>query len=192
MKRNSEHIPIIIGVTILCCVALGLSGIAYSFYRSEVTQQQEEATDLANDDSPFEQLKREKNIVITPVPEEFDGSTGIDNSSEGIPTGTYSNPPTSINPTSSTEPILESRPLNNQTDFNSTTKNFSPQESLTESLSESSIDYSGPASSNNFNSSNDNSLLDSLEEDTSLLETPSSTVTQPPETATPSLTESSF
>ncbi len=178
MKKDSGYLSILAGISILAAVFLGLGGIAYSFYRSEIAEEKEESLDIANDDSPFEQLKREKNIVITPVPEEKGGSGKIVET-EGIPTGTYSNPPTEINTSGSSysTEINRPNPMVESNNFNS------------ESLIDNQPDYSRPSSSNNFNNSDDNSLIEPLEND-DFLDVPENNSDDLLET--PPLTESSF
>jgi hypothetical protein len=195
MQRNSGYLSILIGVSILVAVALGLGGIAYSFYRSEMAQVEEESLDMANDDSPFEQSKQEPNTATTPVPEETSGGSGeIMPPSEGIPTGTYSNPPTTIksssSDSSSSTEINRNPPLNNFDSSldSSIESNRLRQKSLTDSPSDF-PDYSRPSSSNSFNSSSDNSLIEPLD-DSDLLEAPTAEITEPSET--PSLSEPSL
>lgn len=189
MRRNSGNISIIIGAVILFLVAFGLSGIAYSFYRAETTTEQEESEDTAEENSPFEQLERETNMVITPVPEELGGSGSIELEQEGIPTGTYSNPLANINPSGGsayipTSPDSAIIPEDSDNFDNSVS---SSSDSLTDGV----IDYDRPSYSNNFKSTDDNSLVDPLEED-NFLEAPSSSTYESPTTETLPLTESQF
>ena len=166
VKRKSESLSVLVGVGILALATLSSGGLAYSFYRTEIAEEKEESSDMANDDSPFEQLKKEKNMVITPVPTDRSGSGTTKSNNSGIPIGTYSNPPTTINPTSNLYSTEAGRRINNI---------------------DSIPDYSSPASSNNFNSTN-NSLIKPLE-DNSFLDTPS---TDNPSWDTSPLEESPF
>ena len=187
MKRNSGNTSVLIGVCLLASVALGMGGIAYSFYRSEAAREEQESSDMANDDSPFEQLKKDNNMVTTPVTEpqggSGGGSGGINFRPEGIPTGTYSNPSTSISSFGSENPTQADRPLENL--GSSVERNRLSQERIGSDTP----DYSRPSPSNNFNSTSENSLVQPLGSD-DLLEAPSTSTTKQPETSP--LTESSF
>lgn len=186
MRNKSVSTSVIAGISLLFLVILGMGGIAYSFYRTEIAEEQEESADMANDDSPFEQLKKEKNMVVVPVPEENQSSAGIDFEREGIPTGTYSNPPSSITPTSdlyNSYPTEENRPIDDSD--SSVYSNRSLDRSLTDTLP----DYSRPSSSNNFNSTSDDSLVQPLE-DSEFLDVPGEEREDLSET--PALEESPF
>ena len=184
MRKDSGYLSIVLGVGILAAVFLGMGGIAYSFYRTEIAEEKEESLDMANDDSPFEQLKREKNIVITPVPEDKGGSGVRDLETEGIPTGTYSNPPTTVTTTSDNLHSTESNSLDSASPgdrFNS--------ESLSESLIDNQPDYQSSSSESNFDSGSNNSLIEPLES-SDFLDVPENDSDSPIET--PALTESPF
>ena len=199
MRNKSVSTSVLAGISLLFLVILGMGGIAYSFYRTEIAEEKEESADMANDDSPFEQLKKEQNMMVVPVPEENASSGGIDFEQEGIPTGTYSNPPSNITSTSdsyksySTE---ENRPID---DSNSSvySNSSNSSRSLTNSLpnysnsssSNNLPNYSNPSSSNNFNRTDDNSLIESLD-DSDFLNVPSDDRDDLIET--PSLGESPF
>ena len=172
MQKKSRYSPVLIGVVMLFIVALGMGGIAYSFYRTEIAEEQEESSDMANDDSPFEQLKKEQGIVITPVPQQEGGSGGIDLNSneEGIPTGTYSNPPAIVDSTAGLYSAEPNRPLNN---FSSSVESNQLNQ---ERFSNDMPNYTSPSSSNNFNSTSDNSLVEPLD-NSDLLESPDETDT---------------
>lgn len=158
MQKKSGYWSVLIGVGMLFSVALGSGGLAYSFYRTEIAEEEKESSDIANDDSPFEQLKREKNIVISPIPKEKDGSRGMNSNSHGIPTGTYSNPPNTINSTAGLYSTEENTSID---DFDSRIES----DRLTQdSITDAPIDYSRPSSSNNFNSTSGNSLVKPLDE----------------------------
>ena len=165
VQKKSESLSVLLGIGLLALVLLGAGGIAYSFYRTEIAEEQEESSDMANDDSPFEQLKREKNMVITPVPTSQGGS-GSSTNKPGIPTGTYSNPPSTINPAGGSYSTQTSSPLD---DFDSSVES----NRLNRDRLDNTPDYSRPASSNNFNN-NDGSLIEPLENEP-LWETPSNT-----------------
>ena len=164
MKPSSKT-PLIIGVAILIFTSLGLVGIGYTFYQNETAQ--EETPPIANDNDPLEQLKKEKNINTVPVTEPEGSSPGIDSDNQGIPTGTYSEPPEAA--IGSSEPIdepIESRPIDRSFDSSVERNRISQQRFDTATP-----DYNRPSSSNNFNRTNDNSLIDSLEDD-EILENP--------------------
>lgn len=184
MKQKSQSPSVLIGVGLLCFTSIGLAGVVYSFYQSDTVQEQvspEDSLEMAKENDPLEQLKKEKNIIITPVPEQQgSGSTTLDTET-GIPTGTYSNPPSTVESFDSSQPT--SSPLNSLD--SSVERNRLNQESL----SNIAPDYSSPSSSNNFNNTSDNSLVEPLENDDFLdnFDTdPSEAVT------TPSLSESSY
>ena len=163
MKQSSKT-PLIIGVIILTFTSLGLVGIGYTFYQNETAQ--EETQPIANDNDPLEQLKKEKNIITVPVTEPGGSSPGID-SDGGIPTGTYSEPPEAA--IGSSEPIhepIQSRPIDRSFDSSVERNRISQQR-----FNSTTPDYNRPSSSNNFNRTDDNSLIDSLEDD-EILENP--------------------
>ncbi|MDJ0594233.1 MAG: hypothetical protein QNJ72_30365 [Pleurocapsa sp. MO_226.B13] len=182
MKQSSGSISIIIGVSILSVTFLGLIGVVYSVFRDSLPEETD-APELAEDDSPFEQLKKEKNIIIVPVPEQVGSSPGIDSSSNGgIPIGKYSNPPSTINSHGSSN-YRENRPIDS---FDSSVeRNRQRQEAFDNTIP----DYSQPSSSNNFNRSSDNSLIESLDND-DFLDSPSNDRQE--RINTPPLTESPF
>ena len=169
MRPKSESLSVLLGIGILALVTLSSGGIAYSFYRTEISEAKEESSEVANDDSssdsPFEQLEREKNIVTTPVPIEQSGSGSMDSKNSGIPIGTYSNPPSTVIPTSDSYIREETSSINGFDSFIAERDNLYEDNTI-----DSSPDYSRPTSSNNFNSTN-NSLVKQLE-DSSFLETP--------------------
>ena len=185
MRNKSVSTSVLAGISLLFLVILSMGGIAYSFYRTEIAEEREESADMANDDSPFEQLKKEKNMTIVPVPEENTSSGGIDSKGEGIPTGTYSNPPSDITSTGDSYSIEveENRPIDNSD--SSVYSNSSSNRSLLDPLP----NYSNPSSSNNFSRTSDNSLIEPLD-DNDFLNVPSNDKEDLLET--PSLGESSF
>ncbi|MCC0176933.1 hypothetical protein I4641_08065 [Waterburya agarophytonicola K14] len=186
MQRDSQYLPIILGVGILFCVILGMGGIAYSFYTDQIAQEKQEEKEssyITEDDSPFEKLNREDNIVIVPVPQEEGGTTGILPSNEGIPTGTYSNPPSTIQSTANAYLTDINRPIDN---FDSSVaRNRQNQERISSQFP----DYSSPTSSNDFNSTRDNSLIKPLD-NSDFLEIPTTDTEE--SSATSSFSESSF
>ena len=184
MQKKSVPTSVLVGVCLLFLVVLGMGGIAYSFYRTEIAEEIEESADMANDDSPFEQLKKEKNMVVVPVPEEEGGSGTTDFSDGGIPTGTYSNPPSSITSTGSSY-----RTETNSSIDNSDSSVYSNSRNSSRSLVDPLPDYSNSSSSNNFNRTDDNSLIDPLE-DSDFLDVPSSDRNESSES--PALGGSSF
>lgn len=101
------------------------------------------------------------------------GGGGEIDATTGIPTGTYSNPPTTIESGSETVPQKSAPPTEDFT--SSVDRNRSIQQSLNNNSVDNSFpDYSSPAPSNNYNNSQDNSLIKPLEEN-SLLESPATT-----------------
>ncbi|MGD1922512.1 MAG: hypothetical protein ACFCAD_28635 [Pleurocapsa sp.] len=183
MQEKSGYLSILIGVGMLFSVALGSGGLAYSFYRTEIAEEKEESSDMANDDSPFEQLKREKNIVITPVPQAKNSSGGISSNSRGISTGTYSNQLGTINYNDSLYSSEQNSSLDN---FDSGVES---DRLIKESVGNTPIDYSSPSASNNFHDTSENSLIKPLDEN-DFIETPTIKTNNLPDTSP--LIESSF
>lgn len=165
MKDNSGNLPVVIGVLMLFVVTLGLGGIIYSFTQSEVVQEEtDNSSDFAHNNNQFEAEESDKNIIITPTPKEVEagGSPTIDTNSEtGIPTGTYSNPPTSVKSFDYSDDY--SSDLSEQYG-SSVERNRLRQQSLDSTMP----DYSSPSSSNNFNRADDNSLVAPIEDDSFL------------------------
>lgn len=184
MQKKSVSTSVLVGISLLFLVVLGMGGIAYSFYRTEIAEEIEESADMANDDSPFEQLKKEKNMVIVPVPEENSGSGGTNFETEGIPTGTYSNPPSNITSTSDSYSVRTNRPIDN-----SDSSVYSNSRNSSRSLVDPLPNYSSSSGSNFNRNSSNNSLIQPLE-DSDFLDVPSSDRNEPIET--PALGESSF
>ena len=165
MRKNSENLPVVIGIVMLSVAVLGLGGIMYSFAQSEAVQEQtENSSDFAQNDSQLETEESDKNIIVAPVPTEVEGGgrTGIDtNSDTGIPTGTYSNPPTSINSFDYSDDY--SSGLSEQ--YGSSVEHNRLRQQHFDAIRP---DYSSPSSSNNFNQSDDNSLVEPIAEDSLL------------------------
>ncbi|WP_019508476.1 hypothetical protein [Pleurocapsa sp. PCC 7319] len=165
MRKNSENLPVVIGVVMLSVAVLGLGGIIYYFTQSEAVQEQtENSPDFAQKNSQLEAEKSDKNIIVAPAPTEVEGGgrSGIDPSSEtGIPTGTYSNPPTSVNSFDYSDDYSSS--LSEQYG-SSVERNRLRQQNFDITRP----DYSSPSSNNNFNQSDDNSLVEPIAEDSLL------------------------
>ncbi|MDJ0569496.1 MAG: hypothetical protein QNJ53_10660 [Pleurocapsa sp. MO_192.B19] len=170
MKENSENLPVIIGLIMLSVVSLGIGALMYSFARSDTFQKQtENSADFAQKNSQLEEKESDKNILVAPAPVENGGMAGVDaNPRTHIPTGTYSNPPTTVNSFEYSDSSRQNSPLN---DFGSSVERnrLSQQNNINTTIP----DYSRPSSSNNFNQTDDNSLIDPLEDD-NFLEIPNS------------------
>lgn len=169
MLDNYKSIPVLIGVSILFLVPVGIGGFAYTLLRNENAERQPGNTANSQPERAASTgLARETNIRPLPsAPENSGGGAGIDsNSTQGIPRGKYSNPPARIGSTGTDLPST-SRPSSY---FDSSVeRNRLNQDSLDSVVP----DYNTPSSSNNFNGSDDNSLLTPLEDD-SFLEVPQS------------------
>ena len=157
---------LIIGITLVFIFPASIGGFVYSLLRSETAEKQtENPADSNLENNQFEGLPREKNIIAPAPPSNSNGASGIDlNSTQGIPTGTYSNPPTTVKSFGESGVSDASRPSEIDS---SVERNRLIQQSIDKSIP----DYSTPSSSNNFNRSEENSLIDSLEDD-SFLEIP--------------------
>ncbi len=182
MKRNSGNISIIIGASILALMTFGLVGIVYSLYINETTQEEPDSNRIAEKNNPYQNLKREKNFVTTPVTEQKSNGGGRLEPEKGIPTGTYSNPPTTVNSFGDYDTTID-RPFENY-DSSIESNRLSQQR-----FGHATPDYSRPSSGNNFNNSSNNSLVDSLEND-DFLDVPDPNSHDAVET--PSLLESNF
>lgn len=183
MKRNSGSISIIIGASILILMSLGLAGTVYSLYLGDSERQESDSPETAAKNDPLARLKKEKNINITPVPEDTGSGTRTLDTETGIPTGTYSNPPTTVNSFGSSDTGID-RPIDNY--GSSVERNRLNQERF----SSTTPDYSKPASSNNFNNTSDNSLIEPLD-NSDFLDTSTSTSEEESLTS-PALTDPSF
>jgi X-X-X-Leu-X-X-Gly heptad repeat protein len=164
-KQNSESLPIIIAVSIALTVFVGLSGIVMSFISSDAVQEKtdQEGTE-AQDGFATNNQEEDKNILTAPAPALVAPPSGGNsdatelNSETGIPTGTYSNPPTTVKSsgnsyTSDTSTSEQNSPINN---FGSSSVESN---SLTQQNGTSGIpDYSSASPSNNYNSSSSTSL----------------------------------
>ena len=171
MKPNSDNLSVTIGVGILISVFLGVIGISYSFYKNEIAEPNQQPPNVARNNGQTEESEEEANSFIVSIPRSHQGKIGIDtNSTKGIPTGTYSNPPSTINSGNSFDSSNIDRPVGS---FDSSFQgNSLYRESLTNSLP----DYSNSDSSFtgvNRDRSRDNSLIRSLD-DSDFLENPTS------------------
>lgn len=178
MSKKKTPMPMIVGILILFLVPLSIGTAIVATFQAEENERQDIEETIV-ESSPFSDAKSKQSLKAVPLPQTGRiGSGTVENQTEGIPTGTYSNPPTSIGSFGSdSNTSTTGRPL---ADFDaSTERNQSSQ------LGNRSIvpDYSSPSASNNFNSTENNSLIDPLEDD-SFLEVPrtnnSSTSVTPP------------
>ena len=155
-KRN---IPIIVGVSLLILVPL-CAGVGINFAISDPESEAEGVPKEAFNPNP----EGMEGIKVAPVsPNEGKGSgVPLELPTEGIPTGTYSNPPTSIGSSGSGLPS-SSQPLgdnsssveSNQLGLESQSRNSYPR-------------YDSPSYSTDFSGSQDNSLVNPLEDDSFL------------------------
>ena len=167
MLDDYKSLPFIVGVGILLLVPFGVGGLIYSTLNGDNAANQTKTFDspASNTDSG---LAREKNISsVPPLSSESSRGTG-DNSdlSQGIPIGKYSNPPTEIKSFGTDMPD-SSRPVDN---FGSSVERNPLNQQHTNRLIP---DYSVPSSSNDFNRTEDNSLIEPIEEE-KLVEIPPS------------------
>ena len=164
MPNNSKS-PLIIGVSILVLSFFSVGWVVYSFVASETESAESQTGDGENfaiEDKHFEKLESEKNVLTAPAPSDSQGRGAIDpNSETGIPIGKYSNPPTSINSSGSSDFSGTNRPLD---DFDSSIERNRLRQEQTNRATPN-YDYNTPSSSNNFNRTEDNSLIEPLEED---------------------------
>ena len=159
MLDDYKSLPFIVGVSILLLVPFCVGGLIYSSFSSDNAANQTETFDSPNS-SPGSGLAREKNIrSVPPLSSESSGGIGVNsNSSQGIPIGKYSNPPTEIKSFGTDMPNT-SRPLD---DFGSSVeRNRLNQQNSSRLIP----DYSAPSSSNDFNRTEDNSLIEPIEEE---------------------------
>ena len=177
MSKKNPSIPIIVGIGILFLVPLGIGAAITTTFQAEENEKQE-IEDTIVESSPFSDAKSKQSLEVTPLPQTGSiGSGTVDNQIEGIPTGTYSNPPASIG-SSGGELSNTSRPLE---DFDSSTEDNQLRQRDNNGVF---TDFSSPAASNNFNSTDSNSLVAPLEDD-SFLEVPDSD--NAPTSITPSI-----
>mgnify|MGYP003433528533 CR=1 FL=1 len=204
MLDNYKSIPFLAGICILFITPLSLGAFVYSSFRADSTDQ---STDSAEDSTAKNNslggLATESNIKAAPLPLSESGSGGSNtDSTTGIPTGKYSNPPTTIE--TGREELIPQTSQNPIDNFESSVdRNRAIQQTMNDSTNDSMDplipDYNAPASSNNYNDTQDNSLIEPLEDD-SLLEAPTSTsetdplapVTEPLSPSSPSSSSSSL
>ncbi len=169
MLDDYKSLPFIVGVSILFLVPCGMVGIIYSSLQSDNTENATGTADSPSESNPLDGLATKQNIRVAPapIPETSSSHLGVDsNTSQGIPIGKYSNPPTTIQSPGVALPET-SHPLNNSSSI--VESNRREQQNTSRLIH----DYSTPAASNNFHRTEDNSLIDPLEED-SFLEAPDS------------------
>ncbi|MEN9518549.1 MAG: hypothetical protein RLZZ381_1137, partial [Cyanobacteriota bacterium] len=121
MLDNYKSIPFLAGLCLLFITPLSLGAFVYSSFRADSTDQSSEtAEDSTEQNDSLGGLTTESNIKTAPSPLPESGS-GVSNtnstisntdSTTGIPTGKYSNPPTTLEtgsdgliPQTSQEPI---------------------------------------------------------------------------------------
>ena len=158
MLDDYKSISFLAGVSILLLIPIGIGAFTYSTLTNDESSPPEQSA--TNDN-----LGEDSDVQFAPVPT-YQSETGGSNadSTEGIPTGKYSNPPTNIE-TGSGMPSAGSR---SRSDFDSSVdRNRLRQQTTINSTP----DYSAPSSSNSYNEPEDNSLVAPLEDD-SFLETP--------------------
>jgi hypothetical protein len=182
MLDNYKSIPFLAGISILLITPLSMGAFVYSSFRADSTDQSTETEKGSTAKSDSFGGSASSNIKAAPLPLSESGSGGGNaDSTTGIPTGTYSNPPTTIE-TGSEEliPTTSRSPINN---FESSVdRNRAIQQTMNDLSNHSVPDYSSPASSNNYQDTQDNSLITPVEDDSlttpveedSLLEAPDS------------------
>ncbi len=168
MKNNSSRRLVIIGILLLSTTALILAGALNSFYSENVAPDEKNSQKTAQDYNPYEKSNREdeQKIISVPPPAAGSGRVEINNDfKEGIPTGTYSNPPKTIKSLGGSSLSPESPLRDNNS---SVERNKSIGENMAaENAQSMTPNYSQPSSSNNFNSSSSNSLVSPLENSSS-------------------------
>jgi hypothetical protein len=164
MLDNHKSVPFLAVISILLLIPVGIGALVYSSVRSDYTDQSSK--------KPGESTAESSPQFAPSAPS---GGGHDFNPTKGIPTGTYSNPPTSIESGREIAPSNTSpQPID---DFpSSVDRNRAIQQSVnnSSSLEHAIPDYSDPAPSNNYQSTQDNSLIKPLSQ-SSILETPEST-----------------
>lgn len=173
MLDDYKSIPFLAGVSLLLLTTVSIGAFAYSSLRSDYAEQ---STDKPGETSTKDSLTggsaTESKSKASSYPElEPSGGGDITNKTTGIPTGTYSNPPTTIETGSDVMPKTPDPSLNDDDLESSVERNKAIQQTLNQDNSL--PDYSRPSSSNNYHNSQENSLIKPLEEN-SLLEAPQS------------------
>ncbi|MGF1590465.1 MAG: hypothetical protein ACFCU7_14730 [Pleurocapsa sp.] len=163
-----KSLPVIIGITLVFVVPASIGGFVYSLLSNETAEKQtENPADSNLENNPFEDLPKEENIIAPAPPTNSNSASGIDlDSNQGIATGRYSNPPTTVKSFGDSGVSDASLPPEI---VSSVERNRLIQQNIDKSIA----DYSTPSSSNNFNRPEENSLIDPLEDD-SFLEIPDS------------------
>lgn len=187
MLDNYKSVPFLAGISILLITSVSIGAFVYSYFRADSTDAAGESkteTDSLGG-TGTDQIKS------APFPSvESSGAGSNTDSTTGIPTGTYSNPPTTIE-TGSEDlvPKTSQSPINN---FESSVdRNRAIQQTMNDSMDHSIPDYSAPASSNNYQDTQDNSLIKPLEDDSLLESSQSNPDTVPLTPATEPLSPSS-
>jgi hypothetical protein len=176
MLDNYKSVPFLAVISILLLIPVGIGALVYSSVSNDRTDQSSKKAGESTAATSFagESARKSSTQFAPSVP----SGGGHDlKPTTGIPTGTYSNPPTTIESGRGIAPSSTSQQATD--DFpSSVDRNRAIQQSLNDSPSSSldlSVpDYSDPAPSNNYQSTQDNSLIKPLSE-SSLLETPEST-----------------
>lgn len=188
MLDNYKSVPFLAGISLLLITSISIGGFVYSSFRADSTDtagESETKTDSLGETGT-------NKIQSAPFPSvESSGVGSNNNSTTGIPTGTYSNPPTTIE-TGSEDlvPKTSQSPINN---FESSVdRNRAIQQTMNDSMDHSIPDYSAPASSNNYHDNQDNSLIKPLEDDSLLESSPSDPDTVPLTPVTEPLSPSSW
>jgi hypothetical protein len=162
MLDNHKSVPFLAVISILLLTPVGIGALVYSSVRSDYADQSSKKVE--------ESAKESSGQFAPSAP--IGGSHNL-NPTRGIPTGTYSNPPTTIESGSGTAASDTSpQPID---DFpSSVDRNRAIQQSLnnSSSLDHSIPDYSSPAPSNNYQSTQNNSLIKPLSESSSRTSTP--------------------
>lgn len=176
MLDNYKSLPFLAGICILFITPLSLGAFVYSSFRADSTDQSTDPADSTAKNDSLGGLATESKIKTAPSPLSESGSGGSNtDSTTGIPTGKYSNPPTTIE--TGSEGLIPQTSQNSIDNFESSVdRNRAIQQTMgdsNDSLDSSIPDYSSPASSNNYHDTQDNSLIQSVE-DSSLLEAPES------------------
>jgi len=168
MSKNQTSVSMIVGISILFLVPLFVGTAITAAFQAEENEQQE-IEDAGVESSPFSDAKSKQSLEVTPLPETGSiGSGTVENQIQGIPTGTYSNPPASFSSSGDdvTTTDTSRRPLE---DFDSSIEENQLRQRENNSFV---TDFSSPAASNNFNNTESNNLVNPL--DDSFLEVPES------------------
>ncbi|NJK54601.1 MAG: hypothetical protein HC939_00855 [Pleurocapsa sp. SU_5_0] len=187
MLDNYKSVPFLAGISILLITSVSIGAFVYSSLRADSTDTAGESK-TETDSLGGTSTDKTKSAPFPSV--ESSGAGSNTDSTTGIPTGTYSNPPTTIE-TGSEDlvPKTSQSPINN---FESSVdRNRAIQQTMNDSIDHSIPDYSAPASSNNYQDTQDNSLIEPLEDDSLLESSQSNPDTVPLTPATEPLSPSS-